>query len=163
MIRLKDGDHDLMMMNCCLLLFLPPELLLLILILQCFISRPRTILCPHFLIIFFHRDSDTKIITIYGEQGKFHSSSLFSSGVQLKSFIYFSFSFLCLYFCLSCPFRFSTQQTCPNFCLSRPFGFSTQRAGFSSSFLFSFFLYFFQILVAKEIQLAHCSCRSLSY
>ena len=130
MIRLKDGDHDLMMMNRCLLLFLPPELLLLILILQCFISRPRTILCPHFLIIFFHRDSDTKIITIYGKQDKSHSSfqqSFFSLGVQLKSFIYF-FLFTCLYFCLSCPFRFLTQQTCPNFCLSRSFGFLTQQA-----------------------------------
>ena len=36
----------------------------------CFQIALRATLCPHFLIIFYHRDSDTKI---YGEQGKSHA------------------------------------------------------------------------------------------
>ena len=162
------------MMSCYLLQFtfyLPPKLFCQLLhfsilssVLECrlffFQIAPIAILCPQFLIIFPHRDGNTKIITILGELGQI--SCLIIPAVFFFRCI--TKTFLCLYFCLSCPFRFSTQQACLNFCLSCPFGFSTYQADFSF-FLFhsSFFFYFFQILVAKEVQLAHCSCQSLSY
>ena len=113
-------DDELLSVACSSLFFLPPELFCYLLpfsvlssVFECrlffFQIARRATLCPHFLIIFFHRDSDTKIITIYGEQGKFHSSSLFFFRCTTKIFyLFFFFFFLCLYFCLSCPFRFST-------------------------------------------------------
>ena len=123
---LDDWNNNSWMMNCCLLLvfhFFCPQnsfvdshvsmawwLRFFSLWVQthCFLQiARRATLCPHFLIIFFHRDSDTKIITIYGEQGKFHSSSFFLQ-VYNQNLLFIIFPFLCLYFCLSCPFGFST-------------------------------------------------------
>ena len=87
--RLWLDDDELLSVACSsLFFFLPPELFCYLLpfsvlssVFECrlffFQIARRATLCPHFLIIFFHRDIDTKIITIYGERGKFHSSSFF--------------------------------------------------------------------------------------
>ena len=114
---LDDWVNDSWMMNCRLLLvvhFSAPKTLLLTLMFQwsfsvfecrLIILSPNYPLCyilPLFLIIFFHKDGDTKIITILREQGKsdaYHSSSLFfPSRMQPKSFIYLFFLFYAFIF-----------------------------------------------------------------
>ena len=102
-------DDELLSVACSSL-FLPPEFFywlscfsgLMIEIFSLWVQThyflqiaPRATLCPRFLIIFSHRDGNTKIITILEELGKsyaYHSSSLLFFRCTTKIF-YFSFSF----------------------------------------------------------------------